>query len=561
AGSGAAGTARQGYPGAGAGRQGPGRGQGRGAAGAQDLRPAGRRRGRGGRDHRQAHHGRAGPSALSRGRGAGPDSPGRPAARQRRRGHRRPRAGAQGRHEGRAPHHHRPRPAQHAADGLRRRAAAHALPPARGHGRRDLHLRLPARRDAGYGPESPSRRHPADAAPENHLRPAGGAASRGRHHSARCGAGGGRDGDRAASRVRGSHGAAQRRRHIRGHRRAGRDDRAGSRDDRAPAEAPRALPAAGDRSAQGRAPPWPSGHGQDADRPGRGRRGRRAVLSHRRARDHGPLSRRKRAAAARRVRAGAEERALYRLHRRDRQHRPQARGGHGRGGAPHRGPAADADGRAGAAAERGGDRRHQPAQRARRGAAPAGALRPRDRHRGARHGGPARDPFHPHARHAASRRRGPGRDRPHHLRLRGCRHVGAGARGGHRNAAAPPAQHRPGPRRDPAGDPGAADRLPRRLHQRPEAGAAVGGARDHDPGARRGMGGHRRAGAGPDAAARGGGAAAEAPGRVPPPGHPPRARLSALRAPGHGQDADRQGRGARVRGQLHRRQVVGPAEL
>jgi transitional endoplasmic reticulum ATPase len=76
----------------------------------------------------------------------------------------------------------------------------------------------------------------------------------------------------------------------------------------------------------------------------------------------------------------------------------------------------------------------------------------------------------------------------------------------------------------------------------------------------RGVGRHRRAGGRQAGAQGGGGAPPEAPRRLPPPGDPPRQGLPAVRPPGDGQDAHGQGGRARVGGELHRHQVVGPAQ-
>ena len=76
-----------------------------------------------------------------------------------------------------------------------------------------------------------------------------------------------------------------------------------------------------------------------------------------------------------RVRGSDQERAIDRVHRRDRFDRTQARTGVGRGGEAPRRAIADVDGRAGGARQSGGDRRDQPSRGDRRGAAgvPAGS--------------------------------------------------------------------------------------------------------------------------------------------------------------------------------------------
>ena len=66
-----------------------------------------------------------------------------------------------------------------------------------------------------------------------------------------------------------------------------RHDRRAARDGRAAAAPSRAVPAARRRSAQGRAAPRPARHRQDAAGTRRRQRKRRAILPHRRPRDHG----------------------------------------------------------------------------------------------------------------------------------------------------------------------------------------------------------------------------------------------------------------------------------
>ena len=78
------------------------------------------------------------------------------------------------------------------------------------------------------------------------------------------------------------------------------------------------------------------------------------------------------------------------LHRRDRQHRAEARGGERRGGAAHRGAAPHPHGRPRAAPEHRRDRRHEPARGHRRSVAPSRPLRPGDRDRRPGRAGPPR---------------------------------------------------------------------------------------------------------------------------------------------------------------------------
>ncbi len=76
---------------------------------------------------------------------------------------------------------------------------------------------------------------------------------------------------------------------------------------------------------QGRASGRRSGHRQDASGAGRRRRGQRALLHHLGLGLRRDVRRRRREPGARHVRAGQEERALHRLHRRDRRGRAASR--------------------------------------------------------------------------------------------------------------------------------------------------------------------------------------------------------------------------------------------
>ena len=268
--------------------------------------------------------------------------------------------------------HRRPGAEEHPAHRARRGADADAPRPPAHRRRRDLDERLP--QAAGDGRRAVPRGGHARVLPAARLRPAGDPADGDLDEPARHRAGHAGDRDRAAPAVRRARGGHAARHHLRRRRRARQDDRPGARDGRAAAQAPRAVPPPRHRPAEGRAAPRPARHRQDPARPGGRQRERRAVLPHRRARDHGPVLRRERGAPAGGVRGGAEERAVDHLHRRDRLDRAQP-GRDGRGRAPRRRPAADADGRAGAAPERRRHRRHEPASTpsTRRCAGPAGS--------------------------------------------------------------------------------------------------------------------------------------------------------------------------------------------
>ena len=94
-------------------------------------------------------------------------------------------------------------------------------------------------------------------------------------------------------------------------------------------------------------------------------------------------------------------------------------------------------------------RGHQPAQHAGPGAAPAGPVRPGDRHPHSRPPRPRGDPGDPQPRHAAGRGRGPGPPGRDHARLRRRRPGGPLPRGGHDLPAPHPAGHRLRPARIP----------------------------------------------------------------------------------------------------------------
>ena len=156
-------------------------------------------------------------------------------------------------------------------------------------------------------------------------------------------------------------------------------------------------PLQGDRGEdpQGRPAGRPARHRQDADRPGRRRRGRRALHVGERLGLHGDVRGRRRQPGPRPVPDGPQAGAGHRLRRRDRLHRPQARRRPRR--RPRRAradpqPDALGDGRLRHRRGRRDDRRHQPARHPRPGAAAAGPLRPPDRRAAARPRGAAPHP-------------------------------------------------------------------------------------------------------------------------------------------------------------------------
>ena len=154
------------------------------------------------------------------------------------------------------------------------------------------------------------------------------------------------------------HGHLRRRRRLR--RGQGRSRRAGRVPAR-PVEVPEARRPHSARRADGRQ----AGHRQDAARPGDRRRGEGAVLLDLGLRLRRDVRRRRRRARARHVRAGEEERALHRVHRRDRRGRPPARRGPGRRQRRARAdaePAAGRDGRLRGQRGRDRHRRDQPAR-------------------------------------------------------------------------------------------------------------------------------------------------------------------------------------------------------
>ena len=146
---------------------------------------------------------------------------------------------------------------------------------------------------------------------------------------------------------------------------------------------------------------------------------RRAVLHHLGLGLRRDVRRRRRQPRARHVRAGQEERAVHRVHRRDRRGRPPPRP---RPRQLERRARADAEPAAGRDGRLRGQRRHhhhrrdQPARRARSGAAAPGPLRPPGRGADPRYRGPREDPRGAHEEGAAGARRQSAHDRARHAR-------------------------------------------------------------------------------------------------------------------------------------------------
>ena len=196
--------------------------------------------------------------------------------------------------------------------------------------------------------------------------------------------------------------------HVQGRRGRRRGEGRAAGDHRVPQGAAE-VPEARRPHPQGRAADGPSGNRQDAARARGRRRSQRAVLLDQRLGLRRDVRRRRRVARARSVRAGQEERALHRLHRRDRRGRPPSRRRPRR--RPRRAradaqPAARRDGRLRVERRRHPRRGDQPSRRARSGAAAARPLRSPHRRQPSGREGPRRHPRRPHAQDSDGRRRG-----------------------------------------------------------------------------------------------------------------------------------------------------------
>ena len=205
-----------------------------------------------------------------------------------------------------------------------------------------------------------------------------------------------------------------------------------SRDHRLP-EGSSEVPEARRQDPQGRPARRPARHRQDAARQGHRRRGQRAVLFDLGLGLRRDVRRRRRLARARPLRAGQEARALHHLHGRDRRGRPASRRRPGR--RPRRAradaePAAGRDGRLRDQRGRDPHRGHQPAGRARPGAAAARPLRPPGGGAAARRQGARGDPAGPRPAHPARAQRRPQGARARHAGLLGRRPGQPRQRGG-----------------------------------------------------------------------------------------------------------------------------------
>ncbi len=159
----------------------------------------------------------------------------------------------------------------------------------------------------------------------------------------------------------------------------------------------------------------PSRHRQDADGPGRRRRGRRAVLQHLRLGVRRDVRGRRRQPRPRPVRPGQAQPPVHRVRGRDRRGRPPARRRPRRLARRARAdpqPDPGRDGRLRHEHQRDRGRRHQPPGRPRPGAPAARPLRPPGHPRPARHEGPHRDPQGPHQGQAARQERSTWRRSP-----------------------------------------------------------------------------------------------------------------------------------------------------
>ena len=215
---------------------------------------------------------------------------------------------------------------------------------------------------------------------------------------------------------------------------AGYDGRqAGDHRGRRLPEAPRAVRRDRRPHPQGRAAGRPPGHRQDAHRPGRGRRGRRAVPVGHRLRLHGDVRRRRRQPGPRPVPERPQAGPGHHLRRRDRLDRPQARRRPRR--RPRRAradpqPDAVRDGRLRGHRGHRDDGGHQPARHPRPRPAAPGPLRPPGRGAAARARRAPGDPRGALQEQAPGRRRRPRRRGPGHPRHERRRPVQPGQRGG-----------------------------------------------------------------------------------------------------------------------------------
>ena len=196
--------------------------------------------------------------------------------------------------------------------------------------------------------------------------------------------------------------------HVQGRRRRRRSEGRAAGDHRVPQGAAE-VPEARRPHSEGRAADGPSGNRQDAAGARGRRRSERAVLLDQRLGLRRDVRRRRRVARPRPVRAGQEERALHRLHRRDRRGRPPSRRRPRRRSRRARAdaqPAARRDGRLRVERRRHPRRRDQPSRRARSGAAASRPLRSPHRRQPSRREGPRRHPRRPHPQDPDGRRRG-----------------------------------------------------------------------------------------------------------------------------------------------------------
>ena len=174
--------------------------------------------------------------------------------------------------------------------------------------------------------------------------------------------------------------------HLRRRGRRGRGGRGAAGDQRLP-RGPAPVPGHGGEDPQGRPAVRAARHGQDPAGPGRGGRGRRAVLLDLGLGLRRDVRRCRRQPGARPVPAGQAVGAGDHLRRRDRRRRPPPRRRARRRSRRARAdaqPAARRDGRLRRRHRRDPDRRHQPARHPRPGLAAPGPLRPPDRGRSSR---------------------------------------------------------------------------------------------------------------------------------------------------------------------------------